>query len=111
MNYDLAKRLKDAGFLQKEPLRYKTYQVETIARIQETTDEPVYFPTLEELIDACGDRGMFTLVRQHSSALKNWFWEATTPHFTLRLLVKGEGSTPEEAVANLWLALQDNKSV
>ena len=78
MTYELAKELKDAGF----PMPYK--------------DQVGGFrPTLEELIEACGHSGNVSLhldlFGEHCVARKG-------NH-------SGVGSTPTEAVARLWIAL------
>jgi hypothetical protein len=54
-------------------------------------------PALSELIDACGDEKEF-----HLNKLEG-FCQARKNNQI------GEGSTPEEAVARLWLALQNTK--
>ena len=53
-----------------------------------------YVPTLEELIEACGNRFEFL-----ANNAQNWRARADNS------IVEGEGSTPIEAVARLWLAL------
>jgi hypothetical protein len=102
MEYELAKQLKDAGFPQqvkegdwfyiaggKEPclITQLAYNYETDVKI----------PTLEELIEACGD---------DISRLQRWAktWGAYSDTTEL----DGIGSTPTEAVARLWLALHAN---
>ena len=78
MDYALAKQLKDAGF-------------PGLSGLAE--------PTLTELIEACGER--FESLNRHGEGAwgaEGWPTDNTTP-----LLVVG--STPEEAVAKLWLAL------
>lgn len=81
MKYELAKKLKEAGFPQKSPNREK--------------DEWLYYePTLSELIEACG-------VEFNSLVKFGSYWSASANDFELN----GKGSTPEEAVANLWLVL------
>ncbi len=81
MNYELAKKLKDAGFpgiiIQQEHIES--------------------YPTLTELIEACGLKNMLLM---KSGNLHQAFDDDNT--FCMN---QGEGSTPEEAVANLWLAL------
>jgi hypothetical protein len=65
----------------------------------ETKHEKSYAPTLEELIEACGN-GFFELVRS-TNYTSNKQWQAYAE-------VDGDvcfGSTPAEAVARLWLAL------
>lgn len=53
-------------------------------------------PTLEELIEVCAP--MARLVRSENG----WLAGKDSPHPLITL-----GSTPTEAVANLWLALQE----
>jgi len=57
--------------------------------------ERTYIPTLPELIEACGDK-FAGLARTHEG---EWF-ASSNDYLTERF------PTPEEAVANLWLALQ-----
>jgi hypothetical protein len=92
MTYELAKTLKDAGFPQNlNPGNGEGFVYEG--------DHPkgpgVYCPTLSELIEACGS---------DFYELKNltfgWIANADSDY-----LKRGDGSTPEEAVARLWLAL------
>jgi hypothetical protein len=94
MTYELAKQLKDAGF----PLKTTNFEYkEMVTEAFKINDLWYLFPTLSELIEACGD-GYFCLEGRGR-------WIAECPHSTLRTLIQGEGSTPEEAVANLWLEL------
>lgn len=105
MNYELCKKLKDAGFSQAE--RKGIGHGDEF--IQEG-DDLVYCPTLEELIEACGE----------PLSLVSW----KTKHDLLWIAVKGtpvnnkefsiikdsmSGCTPSEAVANLWIALHEKK--
>lgn len=99
MEYELAKKLKDAGF----PQRGKSHEwcIENsqellINPISIILNDAVSIPTLSELIEECGDK-MFHLGCSFTSDSKEW--EARTPFGF------GKGSTPEEAVANLWLEL------
>lgn len=103
MNYELAKQLKDAGFPQKG---------EGIFEGGEGTDElpDVYSPTLEELIEACGDRLMSVHRTVPARVEKSDHWGAeayfeTGPDDEPRGSQLGLGQTPTEAVAKLWLAL------
>lgn len=93
MTYELAKQLKDAGFPQGE----WTHQ----RKVEGMNGYESYFvPTLSELIEACGDEFMH-LERNTDSDTDEIYWVAyaVTPE-------KGSlGSTPEEAVAKLWLEL------
>jgi hypothetical protein len=93
MNYELAKELKDAGFPQVgESKQY----------LPAFTSE-VYIPTLSELVEACGDQG-FQLEKGRSG------WGGSEGNWNASKAVDGKlvissGSTTEEAVARLWLAL------
>lgn len=108
MNYELAVKLKDAGFPQKDvttPILFRepdsNGNVESARAI-----DGVYAPTLEDLIEACGDRFGKLLSptyrerydgrRDHWTALSD---DDRTDMYDV------EGKTPEEAVANLWLTI------
>jgi len=96
MNYDLVKKLKDAGF----PLK-----------IGEPRDflidgTPILLPALSELIEACGD--YISLWKSHFD--KRWHCaKGETGYEDTYVDNDGNevftGSTPEEAVAELWLEL------
>lgn len=100
MTYELAKQLKDAGFpqtgthtkffsgLDKLPVSVG-FGYEPLA-----VEDSIYVPTLKELIEACGEK--FGSLNNNGS-----FWQAN--HSTKS--IEGIGSTPEEAVANLWIEL------
>jgi hypothetical protein len=95
MNYDTAKKLKEAGFPQ-------TGSVIVSPMVRGYPAKPPYdvtYPTLSELIEACK---MFTLrlsIEQHSNDWRAGIYaEKDKGTFCC-------GSTPEEAVASLWLAL------
>lgn len=89
MNYELVKELKDAGF------PFAQYRPK-----HQTTD-----PTLSELIEACGGGVLLWGCEFHG-----WYAsEQLCPaRHTLKDTIDAEpqGSTPEEAVARLWLALR-----
>jgi hypothetical protein len=94
MNYELAKELKDAGFPQKGNGGFlvETELVgETIAGKKDTE---CYTPTLSELIEACMPRKLHLVVTSEKSMA--WVGDGTR---------NSGGSTLEEAVARLWLAL------
>jgi len=109
MSRELAKELKDGGYTQGvsiwlysadglyQPRLYKG------AVFTNETDAP----TLEELIEACGED--FERMTRGRDPVEEWNWYA---HSDSRR-AEGHGDTPIEAVARLWLALntlQDNKS-
>ena len=117
MKYELANKLKEAGFPQPKigavPMPQGRWFKQIISNGElavtsvDWTDWAlastrkidtsfwVYIPTLTELIEACGDD--FVGLKQEMTN----YWRAMTD------LWAGFGSTPEEAVANLWLALNE----
>ena len=111
MDYILAKELKDAGFAQDTELgfgqRSPTGKGDWLyVPTGKPSSDMVYFPTLEELIEACGTA--FALLN-YSSGVKSMRTEETLTWvaggYKAGLLVDYSGSTPTEAVARLWLAL------
>ncbi len=58
------------------------------------------YPTLSELIDACG--GRFAELSSASSPIDHPWTASGRP---IRDMICGHGETKEEAVANLWLVL------
>jgi hypothetical protein len=93
MTYELATKLKDAGFPLRKPGSERVH-----FEITHEIGQPSIFiyPTLSELIEACGDDFHQLL---HITSNDLWFAEG----FDTRQ--RETGSTPEEAVAKLWLAL------
>jgi len=94
--YDICVALRNAGFKQPEPHAnfrglFLNSDNEIDSRFEETA---VYSPTLEELIEACGEKfdGLY-----RGGELG---WWATDGEGT-----KTDGDTATSAVANLWLAL------
>lgn len=91
MPYALALKLKEAGFRQDGegtyiPLGNKPYP---------------YDPTLDELIEACGDSFSHLTKARYS---QTW----TAQGHPIKDQLFGNGSTAREAVANLWLATRPN---
>lgn len=67
----------------------------------------VYLPTLSELIEACGDD--FVSMNKRPDGWRAFADnEEFTGFDTMMPVVSAVGSTPEEAVARLWLALKSN---
>ena len=123
VNYDLAKKLKDSGFPQVGDSRFcfvegnpmvLCFGIEywsngdEVSRKMLMPPNALYVPTLSELIEACGESLDF-IKRGDKDLLSSLLdkeeiatdWVAGTKD--LKLLKFGQ--TPEEAVANLWLAL------
>lgn len=102
MTYELAKQLKDSGFPQNQALEELGGNKKWIPEYKEWID----IPTLSELIEACGE-GFKNLSKMGD---KNWganniMEQQLNGSYKLNE-PKGYGSTPEESVARLWLALQ-----
>jgi len=94
MNYDLAKKLRDVGFPQKEEIC--GYHLKEGGHC-----DCGYLPTLEELIEACSP---------NFGALMHEIVQVTpvyvaTPFGAVSTFPRCEGDTPSEAMANLYLAL------
>jgi len=108
MNYELALKLKEAGFPQHD--RVSLYylgpdRVGYLTAFQDTrtpdgmvvsNEGLIKLVTLEELIEACGDN--FGSL-EHTDSVPRWH----AVKFPLNLGFHSD--TPTEAVANLWLAL------
>lgn len=92
MTYELAKQLKDTGFIQKE----NTYCSDDRGEGK----LGVYIPTLSELIEACGIQ-FCELEKCIPAQLCSWRAHGLNKNGE----IFKDGSTPEEAVANLWLEL------
>lgn len=107
MNYELAQKLKDAGFPQKE--HRNSFCGNSACGPENRLC--AYDPTLSELIEACGD-GFGFLIRLGDR--KYAAYQPPTPTTDMNAWLKGEtvasagmGETPEEAVAYLWLGLNN----
>lgn len=127
MNYELAKKLKDAGFPQKGFWFYGSNETDTPCLTYETnpydtcaiqmlghddTDIVLkiprcrklvlcYAPTLSELIEAC-EKDYFILMKISGR------WHAGHGISPLHGNTES-GATPEEAVSNLWLRITSNE--
>lgn len=97
MNYELAKELKETGF----PLKSYTCVFGDHEALGPCDKCRPDIPTLEELIEACGQQ-FHSLI---NSGATGWdaceFKEPFADTFPMRV----NGPTPAEAVARLWLAL------
>ena len=98
MTYELAKQLKDSGF----PLKQceNDFECDHEHVMKDAHEIFCLAPTLSELIEACGDdfEGLTKVDKQN-----NW-WVDRRGNWPDGEAIYG-GSTPEEAVAKLWLAL------
>lgn len=113
MNYELAKQLKNAGFVQPSGEAIDTMDGYFLCECSHLSGDPdaktvfgdthekAYKPSLSELIEACGKRFKFLeriqMVDDTDDGIEIWFRcndnTMTDSHF------------PEEAVATLWLVL------
>ena len=96
IDYTTVKELKDAGFPQGEQ-RIPPFEIESDSGIEFPLP---HTPTLDELIEACGE-GFTALVNVYDDV---WFAGELDVGDSFKRGY-GEGKTPEEAVAKLWLAL------
>lgn len=121
MKYELAEELRDAGYPQEvhygewifapdktkyfignsDDMDKTTGGYSPSLRRESTTARGgfVKIPSLSELIEACGER--FWMVEARN--LKEGNWHASG--YGKQKIEGGYGSTPEEAIARLWLAL------
>lgn len=108
--YEIAKKLKDLGFPQKMTNRVcqcnkPTYRDGMTNCCGHSYYQYAYAPTLEELIEACGeglnvmerDSGGWQVGIQQCEPYEGCWLDVFAPN--------GEGQNLVEAVANLWLAL------
>ena len=95
ISYELALKLKKAGFPQKGNQGFDNKGLFIPHFCGFDTQYEAIVPTLSELIRACGD-GFYSLHR-----LFNDDWAVNSD-------VELNAETPEEAVAKLWLKLNEN---
>lgn len=103
MTYELAEKLKDAGF----PIKTTTTMGGLVPETTVNPNTALIGPTLSELIEACDGKC-------DNFRLSHWSIEWVAGDWMnyvddWKNDMRGEGTTPEEAVANLWLALNENK--
>jgi hypothetical protein len=97
ITFELAKKLKEASYSHngiQKCLKDHQHPISTESGICEYLP----CPTLSELIEACGDD--FEALTMERSHVGNG-WNAIAFHSSRH----GHGSTPDEAVASLWLSL------
>lgn len=121
MNYELAKALKDAGFPQKQEMAYwmkhdaeepfaihPQWDNRTVQSYREgyPLSEVVAAPTLEELIEACGDK-LYTIKKVHRGGERGWIAgkDAEQTAQYVRWDIMEFGPTINIALTNLWLTL------
>ena len=97
ISYESAKELADAGF----PQRGNGSWVGSPAKLLWRSKDRVYAPTLEELIDGCGD----DFSNLHTLRDDEWRAEAIVRYGNELRGVIRTGKSPEDAIARVWLAL------
>lgn len=98
MNYELVKQLKDAGFPQ-DWSRFEDHDPELLIKNWDMYSKG-YSPTLSELIEACGDE-FKGILRNVVPGIIGERWIVSNMDENLFTT----SSTPEEAVAKLWLVI------
>ena len=93
ISFALAKELKTAGYPQ-------TMIQRAAGAYTSEADPPVHFPTLEELLGACGGGTVFVFHSEDSST-------ASAPSRE----ITAHGATPVVALAHLWIALNPKPSL
>lgn len=102
MNYELAKKLKEAGFPQGE---IKCRCILNPCQCNKNFD---YEPTLSELIEACGNKFGELGLQDYMDLEPYEKWRASLGWDGIGGYEKAVyGETPEEAIANLWLKLNE----
>jgi hypothetical protein len=104
VSFEIAKRLKIAGFPQRFHSGYAFNEQGLTVRLvgewqPKAKDTGLSIPTLNELIKACGER--FGGLEHNPHETRNRF----RAYLQLPDTLSGYGDTPEEAVARLWLVL------
>jgi len=122
MDYELCKKLKDLGFPQEDNGNKFYCNGNLCGRDYECNENIIRIPTLSELIKECGPTKIAP--NQNTKEQKpvehffrlgvsdGWFadyefYESTAISNVTRLPITGWGSTSEEAVANLWLEINN----
>lgn len=128
MKYELAAKLRDAGFPQKSPRFYESgWEFDEMGMSHPINSSPeiygtelaktVYYPSLSELIGECGNH-FFSLTKRSRWSPPPIAWPnewrsvgstgpTNNPDYHPGFLIDGFGDDPEEAVASLYLATKD----
>lgn len=106
ISFELAKRLKEAGLPQKSLGRFKMW-IDPDGLVTDYTEtqhlDAIYLPTLSELIEWCGEEFISVNRAFDDEGVAQWY--AVSQKMTIPSDDKLGFSTPEEAVAELGIAL------
>ena len=111
MNYELCKKLKDAGFKQSgwngNTITEDGTESSDYEDLVTTEEGECYLPTLSELIEAFENRFICISKNPFEDKQENqeWIAEGFGEGIERSVKIQWSGKTPEEAVANLWLEL------
>ena len=110
IDYKLAKKLKDVGFPQKGEGKYyldggKGFLEPDVRLNANEGSLSVYIPTLSELIDACGDE--FDALKKGRGFIMGEIILFKATGRNNKCIVLIEGKSPEEAVAKLYIKLNE----
>ena len=125
LKYELAKQLKEAWFEQEGEEGYYLYSDLDEDRVnvhlmgqtiipEHLKDNEVYEPTLSELIEACGESFGVLEVNYTYEHIATWKAYGDRIEYDVNGIYaekNGKGSSPEEAVARLWLSLKKNTKI
>lgn len=112
MNYELAKELKDAGFPEREIPRHSMNGID-----QPKIEKWMFnIPTLSELIEACNPQtaddfvlstkyGKWEATLMYAGYFQGWNTKKRDYDGFVGIDESVIGSSPEEAVAKLWIVL------
>lgn len=111
LSFELCQKLRDAGFpfirIPSVAEGHRTLVIEGDVTYFGSVDLsdgcPYWIPTLSELIEACGDE--FETLNQTPDQEGLYFWYAVAGDITVPSDDRLGFSTPEEAVAQLYLTL------
>lgn len=119
LSYKICKRLKDAGFPQYLDTWDKIYPEESEAffdkkkvnlnatpYLREAGEDEIKIPTLEELIEECGDRFSSLEATRKDEDIIGW----CAYDYAGDAFEEKKGDTPEEAMAILWLSINKKKN-
>jgi hypothetical protein len=111
ISYELANELKNAGFPMQKLSDWNMVQCPFNWGHFNYNGTPYILPALSELIESCGDK--FSVLNKGNSRTQHWGgrWHASSQEDDLVDSIHVFGTTPEEAVARLWLAINSKEDL